>query len=83
MVSSISIEWSACYLGVVSSNGGWSQLVNVPVAHVSGALLRLQAIGASNVSLVELNTIQFQIKRSQAKLLCQLFPCCPLSSKLS
>lgn len=83
MVSSISIKWSACYLGVVSANGGWSQLVNVPVAHVSGAAERLQAIGASNINVVELNTIQFQIKRGQAKLLCQLFPSCPLSCKLS
>jgi hypothetical protein len=76
MVSSISLSWSACH--VVAGHGGWTRLVGVPQGSLGCAALRLQALGASSVTILPSGAIRFRAGASICQHLVAVFPTCPL-----
>lgn len=58
--------WSCCFLQL--SGSGWAELAGVPVAFSGSAVAKLQAMGASRVSVASSGTqlcvIRFQAQRS-------------------
>lgn len=69
-------SWSCCFLRL--SGSGWAELAGVPVASVDPAVAKLQAMGASRVSVVssgaQLCVIRFQAQRSVLLELSNAFP---------